>query len=184
MRINLRVVLPLIQVSGAVALTTSNLLRHNSIRNPSWIAPDAQFCDGLNAPATLIRFCIGKLADKWIFGYRPFELVLRTVVYFALVGILWYIVGIELGGKGLSVLTPKTGVRRAADFLAVGLGFAVVFIALLVRRQFGPVTTYSNLVSTPYFVWGAIIIGFYAHDFARACISLRGTGPANSFRPS
>jgi hypothetical protein len=51
-RVDKRLVLPLAQVGIAIALTSSNFVRPDSISSPSWTAPDQQFCHGLNAPAT------------------------------------------------------------------------------------------------------------------------------------
>jgi hypothetical protein len=144
-------VLPLVQVAVAVALTTSNRLGPFSIADPTWTKPDRQFCDGLNAPAALIRFFLIRFADIWFPLYYPIEFVLETVVFFLLVGLLWYLVSIEIGGKGQSVLTPKTGIRRAADVLAIIFGAVLAVLGLFVRGQFGVVTAYSNLVAVPTF---------------------------------
>ena len=92
-------------------------------------------------------------------------LLLEKLLYLVLVGLLWYVVSIEIDGKGLSVLTPKTRMRRTADVLAVFFGVAVANTGLLIRRyEFGFVTTYSTLVATPYFIWAVTIVVFYGHD--------------------
>jgi hypothetical protein len=66
---------------------------------------------------------------------------------------------------GQSSLTPKTGIRRAADVLAMIFGGAVAIFSLLIRRhEFGYVTTYSTLVAAPYFFWAVVIVAFYGHD--------------------
>jgi hypothetical protein len=163
-RTTIRFVLPLVQVVVAVVLTASNFLRPDTIGDPSWRALDIQFCDGLNAPAALMKFCLMKLSDKWLPGHYPFELSLRTIVYFVLVGLTWYAVGLEIGGNGQSVLTPKTGMRSVADVLAIIFGATLGVAGFLVRRQFGYVSTYSNLVALPYFIWGAAVAVFYGHD--------------------
>jgi hypothetical protein len=93
------------------------------------------------------------------------ELLLETIVFFVLVGVLWYGVSVELGGKGQSVLTPKTGIRSAADISAVIVGVLLIVFGVLVRGQFGGVTIYSDLVATPYIIWGIVVVMFYGHDF-------------------
>jgi len=159
-----RLALPLVQVVVAAALTMNNLLRPDRLGSPSWTAPDRQFCDGLNAPAALVRFCLIKIADRWLPGHYPIEFVLETIVYLVLVWLVWYIVSIEIGGNGQSILTPKTGKRNETDVLAIIFGGALGLSGLLVRRQFGYVSTYSNLVALPYFFWGATVMLFYGHD--------------------
>jgi len=153
-----------VQTAVAIALTTSNRLRPLSVQNPSWTAPDKQFCDGLNAPAALIRALLLRLSDSWLPAYYPIQFVTETFVYFFLVGLLWYLVSIELRGNGQSVLTSKTRARKAADSLTILFGIVLCILGVLVRGQFGAVTTYSNFVAMPYYVWGLAIIGFYGHD--------------------
>ena len=173
MRFKLCVWLPLVQLAIAIALTTSNLLRQNSKGNPSWVAPDRQICDGLNAPATVIRYCLLKISDRWFpdIGYRWLDFVIETAIFFALIGFLWYLVSVEISGKNrdkLSVLTAKTGMRALADIVLLAFGITLVLIGQLVRVQFGgSPSPYSNFVSIPYFVWGIVLSLFYGHDLVR-----------------
>ena len=94
----------------------------------------------------------------------PIEFALETVVFLLLVGLLWYLVSIELEGKGESVLTPRTGIRGTADGLAIIFGVILACLGLLVVGQFGAVTLYSNIVAIPYYIWGAAITIFYGRD--------------------
>lgn len=164
MHLRTRFVLPVVQIAVAVGLTTSNRLRPVSTENPTWTAPDKQFCNGLNAPATLIRVFLTGLTDKWLFGYYPIEFILETIIYFVLVGLLWYIVSIETAGKGRSVLATKIGCRRSVDILAIIFGIVLAVVGIFVRGQFGIVSAYSNLVAIPYYVWGIAVVVFYGHD--------------------
>jgi hypothetical protein len=111
-----------------------------------------------------VKFCLVKVADRWFPGHHSLQFVLETIVYFVLVAVLWYVVSVELGGRGQSVLASRTGMRSAADILAIILGAALGLVGFLVRRQFGYVSTYSTLVAVPYFIWGAAIAVFYGHD--------------------
>jgi hypothetical protein len=117
-----RFVLPLIQVVVAIVLTTSNFLRPDTIGRPSWTAPDTQFCDALNAPAALVRFFLLRIADRIFPRYYPVEFVLETIIYFALVGLLWYAVSVEIDAKGQSILAPATRARGTTDVLAMLFG--------------------------------------------------------------
>jgi len=100
-------VLPLVQVPLAVALITS-VFRPSPIRNPSFMAPDWQLCAGLNAPAALTRAWLARITDGWRWASFAFW----TTVYLLLVWLLWCLVSIEIRGKGQSILTPKTRMRR------------------------------------------------------------------------
>ena len=58
MRTSMRLVLPLAQVAVAIALKTHTYLAPDTWENPAGLGPDNQFCDALNAPATMIRQCL------------------------------------------------------------------------------------------------------------------------------
>lgn len=167
MRSRLRWLLPLIQVVFAVTLTMSNLSRRDSMSNPSWTAPDRQLCDGLNAPAAVLRFLLSKALDSVLSSHPVIQFVLEIILYFWLVALLWYVVSIEaVGWKTVksSSVTRKVKARTWVDLMIVFLGIGVVFAGELVRHQFGYVSVYSNLISVPYFVWGLILMGFYGND--------------------
>jgi len=78
------------------------------------------------------------------------------VVLLCFVWLVWYAVGIEISGRGQSVLTPKTRSRRAADALAMIFGAGVGMNA-----HYNIVPTAAWLL---YPTWGVTIIGFYGHD--------------------
>ena len=177
MRINTRFLLPLIQTAIATVLITANRLRPASFQNPRWVAPERQFCDGLNAPAALVRTVIERLVETRFVLDNRLEFVSETIVYVVLIALLWYLVGIEVAGKGKSVLTPKTGFKRAADGIAIFFGTAVALVGLLVVGQFGSPTVYSNLVAIPYYIWGIAIAVFYGHDL---WVSFNDTSRATS----
>jgi len=157
MRIRMRIILPLVQMAIAVALTVSNYLRPISVVSPAWTAPDRQICDGLNAPAALIRIFLTRLVSTWISLPYRMQFWFETIVYILLVGLLWYTVGIEISDNGQSVLTRKTTVRRVTDVLAFIFGTVLAGLGIVVRGQFGVVTTYSNLIAIPYYLWGTAI---------------------------
>jgi hypothetical protein len=83
-------------------------------------------------------------------------------VHLSLTWLLWYLVSIEVGGKGYSLLTPKTRVRGVADVLAVAFGIMVGAAGLDLPSYFLPV--YARLVAAPYLIWGVAMVSFYGHD--------------------
>ncbi|HET6179304.1 MAG TPA: hypothetical protein VFE61_20410 [Candidatus Sulfotelmatobacter sp.] len=170
MRSRLRVWLPIVQLAIAIALITSNRLQ-DRLESPSWIKPDRQICDGLNAPASLVRFCLLKVADREFQSIRWIDSILETVVYFALVWTLWYLVSIEISGrnrKGPSALGHEyygPNLRTAIDVRLIAFGGALAVVGQLVRHQFGGLPDlYANLVSVPYFLWAIVIVAFYGRD--------------------
>jgi len=163
MSTKIRFVLPLAQVIIALILTASNSLRPDSLANPAWTKADWQLCGGLNAPATLVGKYPVDIAYLWFSRYYPVNLVVESVIRFSLIWLLWYIVAIEIGGRGLSVLATKSLMRTAVDVLAIVFGAVVGIVGLLVGSQFGNVF-YGRLVSTPYLIWAIVIVGFYGHD--------------------
>jgi hypothetical protein len=174
----LRVWLPLVQLAVAIALTTSKFLRLNRIENPSWIAPDRQICDALNAPAALVRFFLLKFAVRAFTRPSRVDFILETIVYFALVGVLWFFVAVEINARNrekLSALTAKTGIRTAADVVLIAFGAGLTVLGQLVRHQFGGIPdTYSNLIAVPYFIWAIVIVVFYGHDLWATRVTGRG----------
>ena len=173
MRTRIRVVLPLAQVAFAAALTTSNLLRPDTAESHSWTAPDKQFCLALNAPVALIVNWLVRGAYAWAsspWSYR-IAFALERIVFFALVGLLWYGVSVEIGGGSQSILAPKTRMRRLADLIAVGFGAGLLPLGFYSHRVLGYHSVSGNLVAMLYVLWAATIIGFYGRDL---WVSFRG----------
>lgn len=170
MRRTLRLWLPIVQVLLAVTLTGSNFIRQHSTQTASWRDPDRQFCDALNAPAALVRFFLLKGVDYWLPNHSWIDFSIETIVYFGLVGLLWYSVGIELGGsegRKPSALVSRIRLGGLADAVLVCFGLCIALTSLLVLRQFGAVTSYPIILSIPYFVWGAALVLFYARDLKK-----------------
>lgn len=167
MRFKLRVWLPVVQLAIAIVLITGNRLR-DRIEDPSWIKPDRQICDGLNAPASVVRFCLLRVADRELQSVAWIDFTLETIVYFALVWLLWYFVSIEVSGrngKRPNALTRTTTMRAAIDVPLIVFGAALAVYGQLVRHQFGGrPDVYANLVSVPYFIWAIVLVTFYAYD--------------------
>jgi hypothetical protein len=152
MRLRIRVWLPLLQLTIAVVLTTVNLLRHNSIENPSWVKPEKQICDGINAPATLVRFLLTKIGALEFPTFTRLTFVLEIMVYFVLVGLLWYVVALQVDRKTSSneshALAPSTPIRAILDVLLILFALALMVFGALVRHQFGGrPDIYSTLIS-------------------------------------
>ena len=160
----IRLLLPLAQVLLAVVLVWSNFHQPASFGDPPWAKPDRQFCDGLNAPATLIRVLLVAVADRWWQGGHAVNVFLETSVFFCLVGLLWYLASVEIGGNGRSVLTQRTGFRKAADVCAILYGVIIGVAGSLHSNNLGVLPVYSRLVAIPYLAWAALLVTFYGRD--------------------
>lgn len=172
-----RLLLPLFQTMIAVCLRASNLLRHDSIQSPTWRALDRQLCDGINAPATMIKICLEGISSTWLLGHFRIQLFLDTIVYFGLVWLVWYIVSVEIGGGGRSVVAARTGLTKTLDILAIVFGAAIALISRLICGQ----VPYSALIAVPYVAWSVAIIVFYGHDLW-ACFHTGQRTPARDGR--
>ena len=163
-RTRARIILPTVQVVVAFALIVSNLRRPDSWEDPTWTKLDIQYCWALNSPAAMMaavqRKAMYGVSHGLVNKHYPLNLSIDFSIFLSLVWLLWYTVGTEIGGKGLSVLTPKTGVRQAADVLAIALGAAVLVYADSVATQI----THETLVTPVHLTWALAIIGFYGHD--------------------
>lgn len=126
----------------------------------------------LNGPATALRYILERFAmqfcpatyegNPWT-GCYPLAPIFETIVYFTLVWLLWYAVALEAGGRGQSILTPRTGRRVLADALLVLFGAAVaVFGTLSANPVHLPVR--STFVGVTYLLWALAIVIFYSHD--------------------
>jgi hypothetical protein len=96
-------VLPVVQMAIAIGLTMHNFQRPFSLEDPTWTKLDRQLCDTLNWPGLPNR--------------DPNHMLLETVGYVALVGVLWYAVTIEISGNGQGILAATSGMRKSADVL-------------------------------------------------------------------
>jgi hypothetical protein len=160
----------LLQVLLAAALITSNLLRPDPLGHPSFKAPDRQLCDALNAPVVLIRGLWLRFAERE-FPYLYSQLyegwagvIIENIMYLGLVGLLWYLVGIEIEGRKegrLSLIAAKTGMRTVSDLLLMFFGVCLGIAAIFGHAGFG---TYYGLFAVPYFVWAIVIVRFYGRD--------------------
>jgi hypothetical protein len=169
-RFRLRIWLPLLQVLLAAALITSNLLRPDPVGNPSFKAADRQLCDALNAPVVLIRGVCLRLAERE-FPHLYSELyegwtgvIIENIIYIVLVGVLWYLVSIEIGwqkeGKP-SAIAEKTGIPIITDLLLICFGISLGMVSITSHAGFG---TWYGVFAIPYFIWTVVIVVFYMRD--------------------
>lgn len=166
MRPRLRIWLPLVQVLLAAVLITKNLFWPDPRFHPSFTAPERQFCDALNAPVVLIRgfwqrFALREfpqLYDGWA------GLIIENLIYIALVGLLWYLVSIEISSQKegkVSIVAEKTGMRVAFDLLLIFFGIYLGCITILNILRF---VIWHGVFVIPYFIWATVIIWFYGRD--------------------
>jgi hypothetical protein len=170
MRSSLRIWLPLAQVLLAAVLISSNLLRPDPLSNPSFKAPDRQFCDALNAPVVVIRGWFLRFAERefpHLYGqlYGGWAgVIIENIIYIVLVGLLWYLVSIEIGGQKegkVSIIAEKTGMRIVLDLLLIFFGISLGIASIIGHAGFG---TWYGVFAIPYFIWAAVIVVFYARD--------------------
>jgi hypothetical protein len=181
MRARMRIVLPLVQVVIAFALTMPSYLKPDLLEYPSKKKLGLQWGFALNAPATVSRYFLQRLAlqfcpDKYMTGTwtgcYPLPFVFETFVYFAFVWFLWRIVLLEISGRGQSLLTTRTRIRKLADALAIVFGALVAFFGIVISNQMGP-GWHAALVGITYLLWAVTIIVFYGHDLWYASIGAR-----------
>jgi hypothetical protein len=72
----------------------------------------------MNAPASLI-WAFTRARGLWFWEHPVTGFILESLWYLVLVGLMWLVVTVELDGKGQSILTPKTGMRRTTDVVAI-----------------------------------------------------------------
>ena len=165
MRIRTRLILPTVQLAVAVCLMISN---HTSHEDWAWTHADLQYCYALNSPVAAIVHLQRESTYELLKWHYPLNVIVNFGILFALVWLLWYAVSIEIGGKGLSVLTPKTGFRRLADLLAIAFG-AAGYASLLYADQASAQIIYTPalypILGPLHLIWALAIIGFYCHDF-------------------
>jgi hypothetical protein len=169
----IRIVLPLLNVVVAIALTASNYLAPGTPANPAFIHPDRQLCDAPNAPVAVFRLLIINL-EKWLpenWQY-PVDFVLNTLLSIGFVALVWYAVAIEIGGNGRSLIMPKTGVHLAADIVAVLLGFSILAPLLLVSRHLNP-NFFALIIDALYVNWATAIVIFYGRDLLASIRQMR-----------
>lgn len=160
MRTKSRIVLPMVQMVTAAGLVISNSRRPNTFASPPSAHLDIQYCWALNCPAAMIAYLQRTATYELLKWHYPLNSIVDWGTFFSLVWLLWYAISIEIGGKGLSVLTPKTGVRRLADVLAIAFGAASWVFAGYISRSVG----WAVLLTPVYMIWVMALIGFYGHD--------------------
>jgi hypothetical protein len=177
-RSRLQTWLPSVQVLLAAVLLTSNYLRRiDTPHDPSWTALDRQFCDGLNAPVALVKYLLLRIVYRELpYPYGDWAgLILETVVYLALVGLLWYVVAREIAsgprGRSKTGNTTKTSARPITDVLLIAFGITLAIATVALHAGGG---TYYGLFGILHLLWAAVIVTFYGYDL---CFSFRKTGP-------
>jgi hypothetical protein len=157
-------ILPVVQVIIAMGLFASYLHRPeprgDTLPAGGDTGLDIQYCWAVNAPAAIVAQIQRRLTNGFLRNQYPLDLIVDLTVFLSLVWLLWYAVAVEIGGKGLSILTRKTGHRRVADVLAMAFGASLVPYADRIT-----LSVYHQTWVTPvHLVWIFAIIGFYGHD--------------------
>jgi len=157
-------ILPVVQVIIAMGLFASYLHRPeprgDTLPAGGDTGLDIQYCWAVNSPAAMVAQLQRRFTNGWLRNQYPLDLIVDVTVFLSLVWLLWYAVAVEIGGKGLSVLTPRTGHRRIADVVVIALGAYLVVYADRIT-----LSVYHQTWVTPvHLVWIIAIVGFYGHD--------------------
>jgi hypothetical protein len=157
----------------AAVLTLHNLYKPLPAAAPRWMEADRQLCDAINAPAAVARQYIIQLIWGLLPNYASVEIFLETVVYFALVGLLWYLVRVEVhdGFRDRPLWNHRTLVDLFGLVFGgavVGAGFGVPYLSPPTIFAFLGSRTYSTLVALTWCLWGLVIVLFYATDLRAA----------------
>jgi hypothetical protein len=166
MKNSMRIALPLVQMLLAVGLTW------NAYHHPTQETLGRAVLFALNAPVTVVCYCLETLAMFFCpsqymtspsTGCYPIQFIFETVIYIGLVGLLWFVVSLEVAGRGRSILTPKTGARAAVDLLATFFGVGVVAFGIVWSGRLGrPLNV--RIAGITFLVWGIVIVSFYGRD--------------------
>ena len=159
-RSRVRLVLPLVQVTVACALIASFVAPPHP---EDFAKTEYQLYRALDAPAFLLSEVPARIVH-WV--YRQEYFIVENVVRLCFVWLVWYAVSVEISGRGQSVLSPKTRVRRVADVLAVMFGSAVWLS--------GGYNLHPPAIWILYPIWGVAIMGFYGRDLWISFHSGRG----------
>jgi hypothetical protein len=84
------------------------------------------------------------------------------------VGVIWYLVGIEISGKGQSVLAARSGMRKSADLLGIAFGAMLGAVILVSNNQVGGPRAYGIIVALLRLLWPLAIMSFYGRDLRSA----------------
>jgi hypothetical protein len=124
MHLKLRYVLPLIQIALAVVLLWQSQVWFEAVRHRfdmPGTAPHSLLLLAINAPITVLR----------VLWYRHMNYYMDMAILIAMIGILWYWVGLNvesLRTSGQVLALDRMPLRIAADLLLIALGFFFGFV--------------------------------------------------------
>jgi len=122
--------------------------------SPPFVAPATELCWAINAPAALLLGGLLMLAHSFRFW---------QVVFLSGVGLLWFIVGLEVELR--LTKTPSTRHRLVAALLATTLVVALVSVGVVAWRQD------QVGFSIGCAAWSAVVALFYGFDLLRFTVS-------------
>lgn len=158
---NYRYILPTIQTALAAAVMAHNPLPL-SVWQYEWQSLDWLICSGVNAPATLVAQRLIDPVIEWLVDHYPVSIVLPVVIRLSAIWLLWYLVAVEIGGRGSSALAQKTRLRKLVDLAAISFaGYLVASGAPFVNNSSAWTHT---LMGMQWILWALVIVGFYGHD--------------------
>jgi hypothetical protein len=199
MRRKLKYILPLVQITVAVALIflgsgqdvslQDRIHERCGICEVAFTAPAWHVCDGISGP-------LRPLWNGWLLRDK---LALRGyawswIVPLALIALLWYWAGLNISSwivRKQLVLPSKRFLRLPCDVLLVLIGLLCANYFIYGSAECGVVKLIYHwhkcwhgwfdeltllegamdlAATTFYFVWAVVLIGFFGRDFVKSCV--------------
>jgi hypothetical protein len=179
MQRRLKVILPSVNILVATLL----LGWANTRPSQEWSPVPWQMvlCFSVNAPANLLRVVISRLWDKTVYPHCSLAnadlclrvgWILENVGFLLAVGLVWWLVGLEIESIGLGrrAIVPKhTPARIAVDVLLISLGALLIFLFVANWRIISVVFAPLPVVEIVFHLaWGFAITIPYGYDLARS----------------
>lgn len=121
---------------------------------------------GMNAPAYFVAYQLAII----VWANRVAWFAVSYLLYFVLVGVLWYAVAVEASGTSGSTIMSfirRKVLRRISDALLIAFGLFLALLGFmnLVFAHGGETSPELIPMKVGYLLWGFAIAGFYARDF-------------------
>jgi hypothetical protein len=135
--------------------------------------PERLICNSINAPAMFFRACAMYLWHRLHLPYEFPEAVVEIAVTVVGVGLLWYLVGLEIdaGRQGRRGILPSMFRWRVALDLALilfGVFLALVGVGSWLILRWTPM--YAGIQAGLFFAWALVLVGTYGRDLVRSVI--------------
>jgi hypothetical protein len=175
-------------INVAVAAVLLRVAYTRPLREWTPVPWESYWCYTINAPANLFRNLVSSLWEKHVYARCSaasaetciaVEKVVDIGVFLLAVGLIWYVVGLEIESRGQmkrAIVPSATLLRAIVDIVLVLAGVFIAFILLANLAWFsghrGHLSALFVLDSFCYLAW-ALAFGIpYGHDLVK-CIAQR-----------